>query len=350
MRQSAASRVPAATEVVYCCRTIQDIAEARVMRASWAKFLALGVLLGGVLSCRTGSSEVKADDVFDGKKVGHWYEVLSFNQGDPYNFVAYHQNHKAYLLGNAIGPDFPEHLKGLWFMDGNPLGDKTIQFPRIYPSTAGNDFVLKVHDPTVFAWSNIGRSHTLTRLAKTFQFEYEFKWADCPEDVRREREEMWGMANGACTRADKQFATIVPYVKIGPLRSGVPKSALYFDMYLRPRQGDHLIWERRSRVLRPVQEFAEAFSRRDATGWHRYQLVQVMDKDGKLLQSYPKLIAHLKTFAAEQNIPFERMLFYKCYEGKTGCDAASLDQGDAQTEALFEGEDGAERFGTLPFM
>jgi hypothetical protein len=304
--------------------------------------------LGGAFACRTGDSALKADDEFRGEKVGYWYEVLSFEEGAKYNFVDYHRNNKSALLGNGAGPLLPDQLKGLWFMDGNPLGDKSIQMSRVYPSTSGNDFILKVYEPTNFSWSNIPRSHSLNQGAQRFSFEYEFKWADCPADVKRERETMWGMANGACTKADRQFATITPYVKVGLLRAPVPQSALYFDMYLRPKQGNSLIWERRSRLLAPVREFADAFAQRDGTDWHRYQLVQILDKDGNVLQGYPRFVEHLKSFAAEHSVELDRLLFYKCFEGKTGCDAESLAEGVIHPE--FEGENGAQRFGTLPFF
>lgn len=320
------------------------------MRAASRFLLLSGLSAVAFYACRTTDSDLKADDEFGGEKLGYWYEILSFREGDKYNFIDYHKTNKSVLLGNNGGDLVPETLKGLWFMDGNPLSDKTVQFANVHRSRAGHDILLKVGDPTNFSWTNLEKSHTLNKLINRFTYEYEFSFHDCPPDVKKERETMWGMADGSCTKADRQFATITPYVKIGLLRTPVPPDAVYFDMYLRPKEGDHLVWERRSKVARLVDDIAAAFQRKvDQRGWHRYQMVQILDKNGNRLQSFDRFTTHLRSFAAENNLSFETMLFYKCYEGRTGCDQQALTEGGA-VDPRFEGEDGARLFGGFPFL
>jgi hypothetical protein len=319
------------------------------MRKIVGQLLLMGTLVFGLYSCKTDDAKVAATDDFGGKKVGYWYEVMSFRDGDQFNFVDYHKSNKELLMGNSAGELLPETLKGVWFMDGNPLSDKTIEFPRVYKSQVGANFMFKVGDQGVYGWTNLEKSHNFNRMIDKFSLEYELEFLACPEDVKKERETMWHQANGSCTKADREYAIITPYVTIAGQRVGIPRGLAFFDIYLRGREQDFLVWERRSKLFKVIDDVVAAVKRdTEQKKWHRYKFTQILDKEGNTLQSYPHFIDSLKIFAKENSMDFDHMLYFRCFEGKSGCDGQSLQQG--VDDPKFSGKDGAMNFGAMPFM
>ena len=295
-----------------------------------------GLLAASAQSCKTDGSNVEATNQFAGKTVGYWYEFMSFKDGDPFNFVDYHRNNKDLLLGNAAGELLPETLKGAWFMDGTVLSDRTIEFTRIYPSKVGANFMLKIYDPVVFTWSDLPVSHKMNQMFDQFSFEYEVEFLDCPTDVKAERELKWGMKDGGCSKADQQFATITPYVTVAGLRTAISHGVAYFDFYLRPKVPgqDFLVWERRTKLFRFVDEIVATISRAtEKKEWTRYQFTQILDKDAKVLQSYPHFIERSKEFATQNHLNFDTMMWFRCFEGTVGCSRHHLESGTPSDKA-----------------
>jgi len=319
------------------------------MRKTFGSLLLIGALATCVYSCKTNESQVAATDDFGGKKVGYWYEVMSFRDGDKFNFIDYHKDNRDQLMGNSAGELLPETLKGVWFMDGNPLSDKTIEFPRVYKSQVGANFMFKVGDPGVYGWTNLEKSHVANRMIDKLSLEYELEFLACPEDVKKERETLWHQAKGSCTKADREYGTITPYVTVAGHRMAIPKGVAFFDIYLRGREQDFLVWERRSKLFKFIDDVVAVVKRdTELKNWHRYKFTQIMDKDGNTLQSYPHFIDSLKIYAKENSIDFDHMLYFRCFDGKSGCDGQSLVQD--LDDPKFSGKEGALNFGALPFM
>ena len=320
-------------------------------KKTWVAISAASFSLIILVSCGTPHSKVAATDQVDGKSVGYWYQTLSFNDGDPYNFLTYHKTNKDQLMGNAAGDLLPETLKGVWFMDGNPLSDKTIEFTKVAPSTDGADFKLRIDGPATFSWTNLPKSYKLNKLATYYADEYEVKFLDCPEDVKKERETMWGMKDGSCTKADHQFATITPYFTLAGHRSAIPSQLAYFDFYLRPKVPgqDYYIWERRTKLFKFIDDAVSFISNNTHTGnWSRYKFTQIIDKDANALMSYPHFIDSLKDFATQNKIQFETMLWIRCFPGADGCDKQHLENGESQVN--ITNQDEATNVSALPIL
>ncbi len=313
---------------------------------SFVMFIALG------LACsKQNQSDLDATNKFDGKKIGHWYETLTLDDSLDNSFIKFHQDNKDLLLGNRN--DFlPETLKGLWFMDGNPVGDQTFNLSSTKPArNAQEDFYFEVNTPTTFSWTNIKANHSIIGLIAAVNLSYSFQFLDCPADVKLEREKTWGMTDGSCTKADKQFAIITPMVKgpFGQIR--VPASIAYFDMYLRPKTDDFLVWERRSKVFEVAQSAINNLTSifRQATktsDFHRYKFTQVLDQDGQALSSMSRLVNNVKSIAQKNNKDTADFMFYLCYDGVVGCSQEALSsEGEVNIEASSITD-----FGALPLF
>jgi hypothetical protein len=318
----------------------------------FAHFVSLGLLAAVGFACSNGSdSEADAVNKFDGKKVGHWYETLTLDRSVDNSFIKYHQDRKDLLLGNR-NEILPETLKGLWFMDGNPIGDQTF---NLSATKAGRndqeDFYFEVNTPSTFSWTNIKANHDMIGTIAAVKFSYSFQFLDCPADVKLEREKTWGMADGSCTKADKQFAIITPMVTgpFGQIR--VPPSVAYFDMYLRPKTDDFLVWERRSKVFAVaramVNNLTSIFRQSTKTSdYHRYRFTQVLDGDGQVLSSMSRLVANVETIAATNKKELKDFIFYVCYEGAVGCSRQALaDEGGLNIEGA-----NITDFGAIPLL
>ncbi|MCX6110963.1 MAG: hypothetical protein NTZ90_15315 [Proteobacteria bacterium] len=302
-------------------------------------------------ACKTNGSSVEAKDQYIGIPVGYWYQILNFKDGDPFNFVNYHRSNMDRLMGNATGGALPETLKGVWFMDGAPLTDKTIEFTRIYPGKSASNFVLKIGDPEVFSWTDLPASHRANQLFDKYSVEYEVDFLDCPADVKTEREVTWGMKDGSCTKDDQQFATITPYITIAGQRTAISQHLAYFDFYLHPKVAgqDFLIWERRSKLFKIVDEVVAAITHAtEKNQWSRYKFTQILDKDANPLQSYPHFIDSLKSFASTHLLTLDHMLWLRCSEGTKGCTKQTVDTNNLPAQLL--GPEGPINFGALPYL
>ncbi len=299
---------------------------------------------------KSDPSQLDASNQFQGKTVGHWYETLTLDESLDNSFLKFHQDNKDILLGNRSSI-LPETLRGLWFMDGNPVGDQTFNLASAKPGRyAGEDFSFEVNTPSTFSWTNLEANHKIIGLIAAVNLSYSFAFLDCPADVKAEREQRYGMADGSCSKEDKQFAIITPMVTtpLGQVRVS-PKIA-YFDMYLRPKVGDHFVWERRSKVFDVAQKlvyqltslFRKETKERD---FHRYNFTQVLDGDGQALSSLPKLVNQVQSIAAKNKKELKDFIFYVCYQGEVGCSRnALLEGGDTQIEESTNLSD----FGALP--
>ncbi len=299
------------------------------------------------------SSKLEATNKVGDQTVRYWYETLTLDDTPNNSFINYHKQHKDLLLGNKVDV-LPETLKGLWFMDGNPLGDQTVNLARVLPGDQDDaDFFYEVNSPASFSWTDTVKNHEMINKIATFHVRYAFKFLDCPADVKAEREAKWGMKDGSCKRDDKEFATITPVVKLPYGRDiWIAKSVAYFDMYLRPKQGDFLVWERRTKLFPArdafVNKVLEVF-RRDTKerDFHRYQFTQVMDKDANLLSSFPRLVKQVDRLAKESNHPLKDFIFYVCYDGVDGCQRPAL--ASALTSKQASDDNGSE-YGAIPVL
>jgi hypothetical protein len=320
------------------------------------KFLHLSPLALTLLALTACSqdqdSQLDASNQFQGKTVGHWYETLTLDETLDNSFLKFHQENKDILLGNR-SPILPETLRGLWFMDGNPVGDQTFNLASAKPGRqAGEDFYFEVNTPSTFSWTNLEANHKIIGLIAAVNLSYSFAFLDCPADVKAEREKTYGMEDGSCTKEDKQFAIITPMVTtpFGQVRVS-PKIA-YFDMYLRPKEGDYLVWERRSKVFDVAQKFVSKITsifRKDTQerDFHRYKFTQVMDGEGQALSSLPKLVNQVKDLASKNKKDLKDFIFYVCYQGEVGCSRNALIEG-GQTE--IEASTSLTDFGALPIF
>jgi hypothetical protein len=282
---------------------------------------------------KQSESDLDASNQFNGQKVGHWYETFTLDDSLDNSFIMFHKQNKDLLLGNRN--DFlPETLKGLWFMDGNPVGDQTFNLASAKPGRDANeDFYFEVNTPTTFSWTNIKANHDIIGLIAAVNLTYSFKFHDCPPDVKLEREQKYGMEDGSCTATDREFAVITPVIRgpLGEIRA--PRSISYFDMYLRPKTSDFLVWERRSKVFEVGEQIVNTISAifRQATkaqDFHRYNFTQVLDKEGAPLSSLPSLVKNVKGIAEKNGNALENFMFYVCYEGAEGCNRDSLSETD----------------------
>lgn len=296
-------------------------------------------------------SKLNASNQYNGKTVSKWYELFTIDSSKENSFIKFHQQNKDLMLGNRY--DFlPENLKGLWFMDGNPAGDLTINFSNVKPGRdESEDFYLEVNTPMTFSWTNLKENHRLIGMIDSVRLTYSIKFLDCPEDVKKERESMWGMGDGGCKAEDKEFAIVTPIVK-GPLGDiKVPQSIAYFDMYLRPKTQDYLVWERRSKVFSLGQSYISKLTAlfRSETkdhGFHRYRFTQVMSKDAQVLSSYELLAAHAAKIAIDNNRDQNQFVFYLCYDGAVGCSRQALQQ---EETVVIEPSKAAE-YGAVPLL
>ena len=136
---------------------------------------------------------------------------------------------------------------------------------------------------------------------------------------------------------------------IAGIRAKIPTGIAYFDMYLRGYEQDFLVWERRSRVFKVIDDLTAIFKKvADQKDYFRYKFTQILDKDANVLKSYPHFQDSLREFAQQNKLDYPTMLYYKCYQGQTGCDSQSIVQGEADTR--FDGNDGAQNLGMLPFF
>lgn len=280
--------------------------------------LALSLVL---TACGSGAdSELNATNKFKGVTVTHWYETFNFIPGDAKNFADYYKNNAEALLGQRF--DFlPETLQGLWYMDGNPLADKTFSLSdveAIHSSTG--DIRWAVGSPTMYSWFNTAEAHGTISALLLAHLEYELKWQDCPYDVKKEREAL-GVENGGCKASDRQFAVVTPFAKVGALRIRVPQSLAYFDLYLRPKTSDHLVWERRSKMFGTIGGLATLFTQGlKSGGFHRYKFTQIIDGNGTKLSSFSKFESDVAAAAKKMRRPLNDFLFLTCNEGSEGCD------------------------------
>lgn len=296
-------------------------------------------------------SSLNASNKYNGSSVSKWYEQFTIDASRDNSFIKFHQENRDLMLGNRY-EIVPENLKGLWFMDGNPAGDLTINFSSIKPGRSeSEDFYLEVNTPMTFSWPNLKDNHKLIGMIEAVNLTYSIKFWDCPEDVKREREKMWGMSNGSCKAQDREFAIITPIVKgpFGDIR--VPPSIAYFDMYLRPKTADYLVWERRSKVFSLGQSYISRLTslfRRDteSSGFHRYRFTQVMNKDAQVLSSYDLLVAQTSKVAADNRRDLSQFVFYICFDGAVGCSRQALQTEDS---VEIEAEKAAE-YGAIPLL
>lgn len=341
-------------------------------------FITLGLTLSTFLSiqaCKTTSSDVKASNQFGDIQTKYWYETLHFGadsslSGD-FEFAQYHKNHKDKLLGNANGDLLPDSLKGLWYMDGNPLPDQTLQFNKVVVSERykkdsrfeGQHILLKVGDPMTFSWANVSKSHDLNGKIIKYKYEYELAFLDCPADVVKERREKWGMSKPGCTAEDREYAVITPHVSWRFISGGVPKFLANFDMYLRPKTSDHLVWERRSKINELAAKMMGA-DKGDTPpdGWSRYRFTQILDKEGNTLSSYKRFRSEMEVYVAglddsefaagdlvkARADKLNSLLFYKCpKQSADGCDSPENVEADVTSE--FSEEEGSNYL-QLPFL
>lgn len=297
------------------------------------------------------SSKLDATNIFQGKRLRYWYETLTLDESLDNSFLKYHKANKDLLLGNR-NTVIPETLKGLWFMDGNPVGDKTFNVAKAKPGRdAQEDFYFEVNTPTTFSWTNIPQSHKTIRMIDAVTLTYGFQFLDCPSDVKHERETKWGMKDGGCTKADKEFAIITPMVQTPWGQIRVSQGIAYFDMYVRPKEGDFYVWERRSKVFEVTQTIINKFTalvRKETKvrDFHRYAFTQVLDKEGTPLQSLPRLVKSVKDTAAQNGKDLKDLMFYLCYQGAQGCDREVL-AGEA-TQEIDQGL--SAEFGAVPVL
>ncbi len=313
----------------------------------------LALILALSSACRRQEgSNLDATRTFDGKQIGHWYETLTLDDSLDNSFLRFHQENKDILLGNRSAI-LPETLKGLWFMDGNPVGDQTFNLASAKPGrNEGEAFYFEVNTPSTFSWTNISANHKIIGLIAAVNLSYSFAFLDCPADVKAEREKKYGMSDGSCTKEDKEFAIITPMITTPFGQVRVSPRIAYFDMYLRPKTGDFLTWERRSKVFDVAQKLVQDITRifrKDTVerDFHRYNFTQVLDGEGQALSSLPRLVQNVKGIAAKNGKELQDFIFYVCYEGETGCSRSALLEGgetgiDAQTDL--------SDFGAIPVL
>ena len=286
-------------------------------------------------SCAQQESDVDATNKVGDKTVHYWYETFTLD-----SFAQFHKDNKETLLGNQISI-LPESLKGLWFMDGNPVSDQSLSMSSVVEkNTEEVDFTFPVNTPMTFSWAAIADSHRMIGLIDTVKLQYNFKFHDCPEDVVVERAKLIEetpdseMTDPGCTREDKEFAIITPMIEIGKKQIRLPQGLAYFDMYLMPRgNADYYVWERRSKVfgvLSNVKNFVDNILNKvfrkvkedtEEDQWHRYKFTQILDGEGNKLstydQSFSPYVANLVSETGENQS--EDILFYLCYQGVEGC-------------------------------
>lgn len=320
------------------------------------KSLSLGAIaftLCSLTACsQQNASQLDATDKFQGKTIGHWYETLTLDDTLDNSFIRFHQDNKDILLGNRSSI-LPETLRGLWFMDGNPVGDQTFNLASAKPGrNAGEDFYFEVNTPSTFSWTNIQANHKIIGTIAAVNLTYSFAFLDCPADVKAERENKYGVADGSCTKENKEFAIITPMVTTPFGQVRVPPSIAYFDMYLRPKTGDFYVWERRSKVFEVAQKFVNQLThifRKDTKerDFHRYNFTQVLDGEGQALSSLSKLVSNVKSIAAKNNKGLQDFMFYVCYQGEVGCSRNALIEG-GKTE--IETSASLTDFGAMPIF
>ena len=274
------------------------------------------VVFAAVVLFHTSCKEVSTSETsaFRNRSNGHWFETLKLSDSsanDPLHFLRFHKDRASQMLGNTSGL-VPETLKGLWYMKNNPLSDRTLQLHEVERGGLryrGADFTYKFHRPMIQTWINYDKSHDIHGLMERFGYEYAFYFKDCPRDVIEERRKL-GHPNPACKKSDMEYATISPYVRLLGIRFKIWDSLVFFDMYLKPRNGkDYVEWQRRSQII--------GQNTRDNLA--RYTLVQIMDKNGNELSSYREFHKKMETMAAEKNLDIDNFLFYKCGKNSRGC-------------------------------
>lgn len=277
-------------------------------------------------------SSLSATNKFNSITVTHWYETFNFIPGDAKNFADYYKNDADTLLARS-NDAVPDTLKGLWYMDGNPLSDKTFSMSSVQAINSAGDLRWVVGSPMMYSWVDTALAHGTIALVIATHLEYELKWADCPLDVRLERQFKYGMKDGSCKAADRQFGVVTPIVKVGSKQIRVPQSLAYFDLYLRPKTADNLVWERRSRVLGTLGALASVFTQGlSSGGYHRYQFTQIMDKDGNQLSSFNKFQSDVTALAVKARRSVNDYLFLTCEEGRDGCNLKHTQTVDSMSE------------------
>jgi hypothetical protein len=290
-------------------------------------FVAVTSALFGCLKLK--DSHVTATNQVDGKQAQYWYQTYTLDSSPDNSFIRFHKDNKDLLLGNRADL-VPETLKGLWFMDGNPVGDQTLNLSKVKPPRSEKeDFYFDVNTPLTFSWTDIAQNHNTINKIAALHLTYSLKFLDCPADVKKEREEMWGMKDGSCTAADKQFMIVTPILVTPLVEISLPANIAYFDAYLTPKNGDFYVWERRSKVFEVVDDFVNSVNelfRRDTKSkdFHRYKFTQVMDKDANVLSSFSRLVDHVTDVAKQNNKDLKDFMLYLCYDGATGCDRSAI--------------------------
>lgn len=284
-------------------------------------------------ACKKSDSELSATNKFKGVTVSHWYETFNFIPNDPKNFVNYYKSKAATLLGKG-STVIPETLQGLWYMDGNPLADRTFSLSAVEAiHTNTGDVRWLVGSPTMYSWINTADAHATIAALIATNLEYELKWHDCPADVKKERESKFGMKDGSCKAADRQFAIVTPFAKVGAVRIRVPQSLAYFDLYLQPKKSDYLVWERRSKVFGALGALATVITQGMKTGgYHRYQFTQIMDGDGNRLSSFDKFESDMLKQAQDRKVSPNEFVFLTCKEGSDGCNLKHTQTVDKTSE------------------
>lgn len=287
-------------------------------------FIVLSLLTGFMTSCGIDqTSQLSATDRVEGKKVDHWYQSFSEEE-----FLKFHSQRADELLGQSF-EFLPDTLRGLLYMDGNPLEDQTINFRQITVLDDPNEgFYWDVTEPLTYTWFNVAKSHEQYEGTKNVKLRYVLKWKDCPKDVVKERRQLVQGIIGSgkalfqndeydfkidCSKEDKQYATITPVSSVLPLPISIPSFIASFDMYLKPRPStqDFWVWERRSQVVGRGYRY------------HRYQLTQVMNEYGEALSSYnnifiPKIRSNIEKRKADF-LDIDKPLIHICFDGEQGC-------------------------------
>ena len=307
------------------------------------KFKPLLLILPVVFGCgRSAESEPDATNEFEGRTLTYWYETYSLTPGEERNFQDLYRKNADLLLARDAD-HVPETLKGLWYMDGNPVSDQTLSLARAIPvQRETGDLTWPINTPLTFSWINTAKSHETIQGIMLSGGEYEVKFHDCPDDVVAERRAL-GAAEPGCTAADREYAIITPFINVGGWRQAIPLSVAHFDMYLRPQAPgtDYLVWERRSALLRPVKSILGRLGITEAAedAFSRYSFTQILDKEGNRLQYWNKFEQDMDALAAENDLDRDELLIHLCYDGIDGCERRDIIENrspESRRQAAFE--------------
>lgn len=155
----------------------------------------------------------------------------------------------------------PKNLRGLWWMDGNPLADKIISFTNEFKDTknkkgeiTGHKFVVPVYDQGVWVWDDTDKGRFLYKLVNDVKLTYQAEF-----------------------NKDYTFGQVTPYVKpfVGTPHK-VPPSVLV-DFTLTQKTPNE--WSRDSTLLGTS---------------HTYRLRQIVDENGKHLPAWDEFIVSMQ--------------------------------------------------------